>query len=54
MIKIMKKPKKIFECTACQHYVEMVVLGCPCCIKKFAPLLTQSQKEKIFKIKPNV
>ena len=45
-----KGEKKKFECTACQHYVEMVVLGCPRCIKKFAPLLTIKQKEKIFNI----
>ena len=45
-----KEKKKQFECASYQRFVEMVVLGCPKCITKYAPLLTQKQKEKIFNI----
>ncbi len=52
----MKQPihkgiKKKFECKGkCEHYIDMVVLGCNKCIKKFALNLTKKQIEKIAKI----
>lgn len=46
------KPIKVFECKGgCKHqYIEMVVLGCLDCIKKFAPALTEKQMDDIAKI----
>lgn len=43
---------KIFECEkGCKkQYLEMVVLGCKKCIKKFAPYLTEKQTLEIVKI----
>jgi hypothetical protein len=47
-----KEKIKIFECkNHCEEqYIDLVVLGCSKCIKKFAPMLTKKQLEEISKI----